>query len=135
MTQQTERKRWGINYVGLSRLYLETADYRLCTHPFGPPISSYEDAVGAIFQSWGESERSKAFVKLIVPNIFEDYEIGEIVPIEVISQTEHEDGIILTVKINYNPPYGSMGHMDLEGRDGQWLILIVYPESASRPVF
>lgn len=116
MTQQVVTKREMINYVGMPRLYLETADYRLFTHPFGPPISPYEDAVGAIFRSWGESERSKAFVKSIVPNIFEGLEIGEIVPIEVVSQAEHKDGVVLTARISYDRPYEDS--FDTRNRNG-----------------
>lgn len=86
------------------------------THPFGPPISPYEDAVGAIFRSWGESERSKAFVKSIVPNIFEGLEIGEIVPIEVVSQAEHKDGVVLTARISYDRPYEDS--FDTRNRNG-----------------
>lgn len=128
LKQEVEREM--INYVGMPRLYLETADRRLFTHPFGPPISPYEEAVGKISQSYGESETKAAFAKSIIPNIF-DSEIGEIVPFDVFSQFGHEDGIILTTKINYSRPYEQFP--DLKNRNGQWLILILYPESASRP--
>lgn len=98
-----------INYIGMPRLFLETADKRLFEHPYGP---NYSQAVGKIFASrWvsgpDESDVSQAFVEEIIPNVFTKtiggIEVQELVPIEVISQAEHQGKLILTARINYRP--------------------------------
>jgi len=54
-----------------------------------------------------ESDVSQAFVEEIIPNVFTKtiggIEVQELVPIEVISQAEHQGKLILTARINYRP--------------------------------
>jgi len=128
------KKSKAIRYVGLPKLYLETADCRLFVHPYGP---QYDEAVGRIYQlAWVSgpdlSETKVAYVKSIVSNIFDKVsEIGELVPIKVFYQRKYQDKLILLARVEYDR-YEAVP--DLKNRGGNWLVLELYFVSASRIV-
>ena len=128
------KKRQVIKYVGLLKLYLETADYRLFEHPYGP---QYDEAVGRIYQLTQASgpdlsETKIAHVKSIISDVFNNaLKIGEVVPIKVFYQRKYQDKLILLARVEYDR-YEAVP--DLKNRGGNWLMLELYFESASRIV-
>jgi len=128
------RRRQVIKYVGLKKLYLETADCRLFEHPYGP---QYDEAIGRIYQltqasGLDLSEAKIAYVKSIISDVFNKAsEIGETVPIKVVYQRKQQNSLILLAKVEYDR-YENM--LDLKHRGDNWLMLELYFESASRIV-
>lgn len=125
-----------INYAETKQVYLETGDYRLYEHPYGP---RYPEAVGKVFR-WTSTERGnaadadEAFVKSVSPDVFDvrsggSSRIGQVVPIKVYRQFKHEDGLVLVARVEYNH---RSRVIDIGGYNGTWLILIVFTQSASR---
>ncbi|PIZ70472.1 MAG: hypothetical protein COY09_02945 [Candidatus Portnoybacteria bacterium CG_4_10_14_0_2_um_filter_39_11] len=137
MIMEKHRRRRVIKYVGLPKLYLETVDYRLTVHPYGP---QYDEAVGRIYQLSQASgpdlsEAKIAYVKsikLVIPDTFYQHpEVGEVMPIKVRYQCRQGDEVVLLAKVDYDR-YENMP--DLKNRGGNWFMLKLYFESASRIV-
>ncbi|MEK7509968.1 MAG: hypothetical protein AAB567_00190 [Patescibacteria group bacterium] len=124
MVQSVQPK---ISYVGMSSLYLGIPGITYL-EPYGP---GYPGAVAEIFQSvpsgpvpHDTTRRYTAYVNLIKSEKpFERVPGGRRFPIEVLSQAEHGDEIILAARINYT---GHERLVDLEARNGQVIYLVLY---------
>jgi len=133
------RERRITDYRGRSDLYLKTADRRLFSDYYSYYGDQYSGAVGEIYRSEpinrrdGHAKVARAFVKSITPEIIHprNSQIGEVLPVRVVSQEKRGEELVLVVVVDFSAPYAFRDWDDTH-RDGNTYTLVLFLESAKR---
>ncbi len=136
------RERRITDYRGLSSLYLKMADRRLFCDYYGKYGDQYSGAVGEIYRSApttrqdGPAELDRAVIKQITPKIVHphDPQIGEVLPIRVVSQERRGEELVLVVVVNFDAPH-AFSDNDYTHRNGNTHTLVLFLENGKLPRF
>ena len=127
------------DYTSLSGLYLKTADRRDFSDWYSMYGDQYSGAVGEIYRSKSTSTSRRdgstrvdvAYIKSITPAIVhpKDSDMGETLPVRVISQEARGDELVLEVVVDFSSTY-TRRRVDHTHRDGNTYTVVLFLESA-----